>query len=270
MTQSEEEKPPMRVAAGIRAATYFINLKPGSRFAENVELRGMQVTDGSLIGLNYSGLTVKASKFKGVDLTNCNFDRTRFIDVIFDDCKLDKATFNNARFERVGFDDCIMAQAEFKYTWLSLCAFEDCVLAFTNFKGSYFQATGWKKINWRSSILTETVFSVCELSDVDLSKAILAPELLDKAEAGSAFTDVQLIRVNLTDAMINPKQLLAQAELEDVVIMPFLSDVSPIPKIPAKPHYTPPSTPITTHVVSHTSRAHLECSDMGEFKRSVE
>ena len=104
-------------------------------------LKGLRLIDvaierGNLANLVAPEPMLRRVSVTGARLTGLQWTRGSITDVVFRDCRIDRATFAGTTFERVSFDGCLLGQAEFREALLRSVRFDHCDLTEADLTGA--------------------------------------------------------------------------------------------------------------------------------------
>jgi uncharacterized protein YjbI with pentapeptide repeats len=115
------------------------------------------ITDTEIYNLDKKDIEINGSHLKNIKFINCNFEKSYFVDTIFEFCDLSNLNLSSSTFKRVIFKDCKLSGANFNRSYLENVKFATC-----NARNIYLDECAIYSCN-----LNETNFSFANLTSVD-------------------------------------------------------------------------------------------------------
>lgn len=111
------------------------------------------ILDTEIYNLDKKDIEINGSHLKNIKFINCNFEKSYFVDTIFEFCDLSNLNLSSSTFKRV--------------------IFKDCKLSGTNFNSSYLENVTFTTCNARNVYLDECALYSCKLNETNFAFANL-------------------------------------------------------------------------------------------------
>ena len=152
---------------------------------------GWNMSGGNWVDADFSGLNGLAEKFNGSNIDNCRFIESELSGLQlkgnnisrcdFSRSDLSKCTFSGTNLQYNIFIGCDFLKSEFVRTNI-----RDCDFTGANLKGVFFKWSESNKVKFSETILLETAFRYCQLTDI-----VFVGEITDCAFENCDYTRVE-------------------------------------------------------------------------------
>lgn len=171
------------------------------------------MTQSLIQNYDFTGVDLTNSEFRRCKFVNCNFseaqtDRISFIKCILEDCNFGGSNAGMADFEESSLIRCNFLGDEKVHLHFVSSTFEDCDFSRTKYYGTKFHGCSLEGHDFSGSDLTGAIFTECNLSNANFTDAILREANFIKANCkGTNFTNANLITAVFTHAKLHGANL---------------------------------------------------------------
>ncbi|ARK55364.1 pentapeptide repeat-containing protein [Burkholderia pseudomallei] len=170
----------------------FPNVFLSSKVFEECEFSGC-----SFSGARFHGCKFVECTFRCSDLSNINVERSRFREVIFEECKIIGVDWSKAEWSRIAvsgqmiFKKSVVNDSSFFGLRLPELTMEECKVHAVDFRGGDFSES-----NFSYSDFAESMFGKTNLSGADFREAVnYGIDIRDNMLKGAKFTRYEAVRL---------------------------------------------------------------------------
>ncbi len=111
-------------------------------------------------------IEINSSKLKNVKFISCSFEKSYFVDVIFENCDLSNINLSKSTFKKVIFKDCKLNGANFTESYFENVTFDNC-----NARTIYLDQSSIYSTKFNESILKDSSISYVNFKYIEIYKS---------------------------------------------------------------------------------------------------
>ncbi|MDB4984827.1 MAG: hypothetical protein JWN04_5 [Myxococcaceae bacterium] len=196
-------------------------------------VRALRAEEGSLAGLDLSGIDLSGEDFSALDLAGTVFKGTRLDGAIFHGATLNGATFESASLQAADFTGAeledadlsksygsglVFSDAQMKNANLSECVWPDATFTRTNLELAYGGGAKLERAMFDAALLTEANLERSALPNATFQAVLGSGVRLTHAQlAGARFSDCKLEQGDFSDANLEGASFVS-CVLDDVML----------------------------------------------------